>query len=442
MGVQESQAEIIWDAEGERLGRADLAALQLRRLQVTVRRAYDKVEFYRRRMDEQGVRPEDIRSLDDIRLLPFTTKSDLREQYPFGFLAVPLAEVMRLHASSGTTGKPVVAAYTRSDLSAWGSVMARSLAATGVKPQDLVHNAYGYGLFTGGLGFHLGAEELGCAVLPISGGQTRRQVMMLSDLGATVLACTPSYAMVIGETAREMGVDLKKEGRLRVGVFGAEPWSEAMRRAIEELLGLEAYDVYGLTEITGPGVAIECSLHQGLHIHEDYFYPELIDPETGEAVPPGEKGELCLTVLSKEAMPLLRFRTRDLTRLRSEVCGCGRTTVRMDRLSGRTDDMLIIRGVNVFPSDVEAVLLREGSVTPNYQIVVDREHNLDSLTIQVEPAAEVWDKGQAHLEGLSRRLAATVKDYLAVAPKITLAEPGSLPRSEGKAKRVIDRRPK
>lgn len=441
MAVQERRTESSWDVEGERLSRAELEALQLRRLQATVRRAYDKVEFYRRGMDQQGISPEDIRSLADIRLLPFTTKSDLRQHYPFGFLAVPQNEVVRLHASSGTTGKPVVAAYTRSDLAAWGSVMARSLEAAGVGPDDLVHNAYGYGLFTGGLGFHLGAEEMGCAVLPISGGQTRRQVMMLTDLGATVLACTPSYALVIGETAREMGIDLQRESRLRVGIFGAEPWSEAMRRAIEETLGLEAFDVYGLTEITGPGVAIECSEHQGLHLHEDYFYPEIIDPETGEVLPPGEKGELCLTVLSKEAMPLLRFRTRDLTRLRFESCPCGRTTVQMDRLYGRTDDMLIIRGVNLFPSDVEAVLLREGSVTPNYQIIVDREHNLDSLEIQVEPLAEVWSQSAAQLESLAGTLAATVKDYLAVTGKITLVQPGSLPRSEGKAKRVIDRRP-
>ncbi|MHB0871417.1 MAG: phenylacetate--CoA ligase family protein, partial [Chloroflexota bacterium] len=347
---------MFWDQEHETLPRAEMEALQLERLQRKVREVYEKVPFYRRALRERKVGPGDIRSLEDLAKLPFTGKTDFRDNYPFGLLAVPLKEVVRIHGSSGTTGKPTVVGYTRADIDLWSEVMARTLAIGGVTDEDVVQNAYGYGLFTGGLGFHYGAERLGATVIPISGGNTKRQIMLIQDMGSTVITCTPSYSLFLAETARQMGVD-PRDLPLRVGFFGAEPWSYRMREEIEAELGITALDVYGLSEIIGPGVAQECPHKRGLHIFEDHFLPEVVDPETGEPLPDGHRGELVFTTLTKEALPVLRYRTRDITSLHREPCPCGRTLVRMDKVTGRTDDMLIVRGINVFPSQIEAVLL-------------------------------------------------------------------------------------
>ncbi len=431
---------MIWNDEFETLPREALEALQLKRLQQTVERVYATVPFYRRKFDEAGVKPEDIKSLDDLKRLPFTTKDDLRENYPFGMFAVPLKQVVRIHASSGTTGKPTVVGYTRRDIETWSELMARSLAAAGVTKEDIIQNAYGYGLFTGGLGVHYGAEKIGATVIPISGGHSKRQIMIMRDFGATVLTCTPSYALHLAEVAEEMGVD-PKEMNLKVGIFGAEPWTEEMRRQIEETWGIKAIDIYGLSEIIGPGVSIECEEAQkGLHIFEDHFIPEIIDPDTGEPLPPGEYGELVITTITKEAFPVIRYRTRDITRLIKEPCICGRTMVRMDRVRGRTDDMLIIRGVNVFPSQIEEILISTKGVLPHYMIIVDREGTLDTLEVHVEVDEKLFSDEVRKLQQLARRIEQNIKDSIGISAKVKLVEPKSLQRFEGKAKRVVDKR--
>ncbi len=416
-----------------------LRSLQLERLQSVVRRAYERVRPYRLQMEAHGVKPEDIHSLDDIRRLPFTVKNDLRDNYPFGLFASPMEEIVRLHASSGTTGKPIVVAYTREDVEVWTEAMARTLAACGIGRGDVVQNAYGYGLFTGGLGAHYGAERLGATVIPISGGNTDRQIMVMKDFGVTAICSTPSYFVHLIERAAELGVDLR-ELPLRVGVFGAEPWSESMRRHIESSTRIKACDIYGLSEITGPGVASECALQNGLHVFEDFFYPEIIDPETGEVLPEGEEGELVLTTLAKQAMPVLRYRTRDITAFIPGQCRCGRNLRRIRRISRRSDDMFIIRGVNVFPSQVEAALLAVEGTLPHYQIILTREKGLDEMEVQVEVTPEVFSDKIGALERLQARLVEALDQVLGIRVNVRLVEPRAIQRSEGKAKRLIDRR--
>ncbi len=431
---------MIYNIEFETLPREALEAIQLRRLKNTVERVYATVPFYKRKFDEAGVKPEDIKSLDDLRRLPFTTKQDLRDNYPFGLFAVPMENVVRIHASSGTTGKPTVVGYTARDIDTWSELMARALAAAGATRGDIIHNAYGYGLFTGGLGVHYGAEKLGASVIPISGGNTKRQIMIMRDFGATVLTCTPSYALYLAEVAKEMGVD-PKTLKLKAGLFGAEPWSEKMRDEIEEALDLTALDIYGLSEIIGPGVSVEClEAKKGLHIFEDHFIPEIIDPETGEPLPYGETGELVITTITKEAFPVIRYRTRDITSLNPEPCVCGRTHIRMNRVTGRTDDMLIIRGVNVFPSQIESVLMEIEEVEPHYQLIVDREGTLDTLTVLVEVGEQAFSDEVKKLQSLEKKIEKNIKEYLGVSAKVKLVEPKTIARSEGKAKRVIDKR--
>ena len=386
-----------------------------------------------------GLKPEDVRSLDDLRRLPFTYKQDLRDNYPYGLFAVPQAKLARIHASSGTTGKQTVVGYTRSDLKIWGEITARALSAAGVTPEDFVHISYGYGLFTGGMGLHEGATTLGASVIPVSTGNTKRQIQIMQDFGSNCLCCTPSYAMHIAETMRQLGVD-PDSLKLRAGIFGAEPWTEAMRRRIEEMMHIRAYDIYGMSELMGPGVAYECSAQHGMHINEDHFIVEVIDPETGEPVPDGEKGELVFTCISKEALPLIRYRTRDISAVTREKCACGRTFLRMKKPQGRTDDMLIIRGVNVFPSQVESVLLGFDFVTPNYQITVSREGALDSVRIDVEMAPGVAFDTVREVEQHARTLRGAIEQVLNIAATVRLVPPGTLERSEGKAKRVIDTR--
>jgi phenylacetate-CoA ligase len=390
-------------------------------------------------MDKKGFHPKDLRSLDDVRHLPFTEKTDLRDTYPFGLFASPMREIVRLHASSGTTGKPIVVAYNQADVRVWSSVMVRSFAACGVDAGDIVQNAYGYGLFTGGLGAHYGAEALGATVIPISGGNTDRQIMVMKDFGVTVICCTPSYFLHIMERAGELGVDIKQLP-LRVGVFGAEPWTEQMRRHIQEHSGIRAYDIYGLSEIIGPGVGIECEEQSGLHIFEDHFLLEIVDPATGEVLPDGQEGELVLTTLSKQAMPMIRYRTHDITAVIPEPCACGRTIRRIRRISRRSDDMFIIRGVNVYPSQVEAALLEVEGTLPHYQIILTREHGLDQMEVQVEVTPEVFSDKVGALENLHKQLASAIEHTIGLRAKVRLVEPHSIKRSEGKAKRVIDQR--
>jgi phenylacetate-CoA ligase len=431
---------MIWNEEYETLSREKLEALQLRRLKDLVERVYFRVKPYREMMDQAGVKPEDIKTLTDINKLPFTTKNFLRDNYPFGLFTVPLDQVVRVHASSGTTGKPTVVGYTKRDIETWAEVMARSLACAGVQRRDVVHNAYGYGLFTGGLGAHYGAEKLGATVIPISGGQTKRQILIMQDFGSTVLLSTPSYALNMADAMADMGVDATSL-KLRVGIFGAEPWSENMREEVEKKLGLKAIDIYGLSEIIGPGVSMECiEAQHGLHIFEDHFLPEIIDPDTGEVLPIGETGELVFTTLTKEAFPIIRYRTKDITRLIKEPCICGRNFVRMEKISGRTDDMLIIRGVNVFPTQVEHVLVGIEGVEPHYQIIVNREGSLDTMEVQVEVSEKIFSDEIKNLENLSKRIQAEIKDLIGSSCKVTLVEPKTIQRSEGKAKRVIDNR--
>ena len=415
-----------------------LHAVQSARLIRMVKNAYEHVPFYKKKLDAIGLKPEDIHTIDDVRKLPFTVKTDLRDNYPFGLFAVPQSELVRIHASSGTTGKQTVVAYTRHDIDIWAEGAARALAAAGATKEDRIHVSYGYGLFTGGLGLHYGTEYMGATAIPVSSGNTKRQVQIMQDFGSNFLCCTPSYAMFIGETVRDMGIDPKTLA-LRGGLFGAEPWTDNMRREIERLLDIKAYDIYGLSEIAGPGVAYDCEMQNGLHINEDNFYPEVIDPDTLEPLPDGEYGELVFTCIGKEALPLIRYRTRDICAITHEMCACGRTTVRMTKPKGRSDDMLIIRGVNVFPSQVEHVLLELG-MDPNYLILVDRQNNLDTMEVQVEMNAKLFSDTVRELEGTEKRIEAALQSTLNVHARVRLMEPGTLPRSEGKAKRVIDNR--
>jgi phenylacetate-CoA ligase len=419
------------------LPREQLRQLQRQRLQAVVRRAWHYQALFRKRMEERGLRPDDVKGLDDAGRLPFTVKADLRDTYPFGLFASPMEEVVRLHASSGTTGKPIVVAYTQADIEVWKEVMVRTFAACGVHRCDVIQNAYGYGLFTGGLGAHYGAEALGATVIPISGGNTERQLMVMQDFGVTVICCTPSYFLHLLERAREAKLDV---GRLRVGVFGAEPWSDAMRERIQSESGIRAQDIYGLSEIIGPGVGSECLQQQGLHIFEDHFLPEIIDPASGAVLPDGAEGELVITTLSKQAMPMIRYRTRDITTLVPEPCACGRTIRRIKRVARRSDDMFIIRGVNVFPSQVEAALLRVEGTLPHYEIVLTREKGLDQMEVRVEVTPEVFSDKVRALEALHRRLEDALEQVLGIRVVASLVETRSIARSEGKAKRVIDRR--
>jgi len=438
----------LWnDAEGgfhpasapDFLPQTALREVQLRRLRAVVARAYEHVELFRSRLDERGITPDAIQRLEDIQRLPFTVKTDLRDTYPFGLFASPMSDVVRLHASSGTTGKPIVVAYTREDVEVWSEVMARTFAACGMHRGDILQNAFGYGLFTGGLGAHYGGEALGATVIPISGGNTDRQIMLIRDFQVTALCCTPSYFTYMVERARELGVDLR-ELPLKIGIFGAEPWTDGMRKHIEAEAGIKAYDIYGLSEITGPGVASECCAQEGLHIFEDHFYPEIIDPETGEALPDGEEGELVLTTLSKKAMPMIRYRTRDITSIITEPCPCGRTIRRMRRIGRRSDDMFIIRGVNVFPSQIEAALLRVEGTLPHYQIILTRSHGLDQIAVEIEVTPEVFSDKIRGLEEVRKRLAQAIEHIIGIRVELRLVEPRTIARSEGKAKRVIDRR--
>ncbi|MCX7960655.1 MAG: phenylacetate--CoA ligase [Burkholderiales bacterium] len=428
-----------YDPAAETMPRERLAALQLERLRETVKNAYENVPLHRERMKALGLEPGDIRSLDDVAKLPFTLKSDLRDHYPFGLFARPREQLLRLHASSGTTGKPTVVGYTARDLDTWSDLMARSMACGGARPGDVVHNAYGYGLFTGGLGAHYGGERLGTTVVPMSGGATERQVLLIMDFGARVLCCTPSYALAIAEVAEKQGVDLRRS-KLEVGLFGAEPWSEAMRKEIEARLGLKAVDIYGLSEILGPGVACECFEAQaGLHGWEDHFLFEVIDPETGKPLAEGERGELVITTLTKEALPMIRYRTRDVTSVTREPCACGRTHLRIRRITGRNDDMLIIRGVNVYPSQIEAVLVGLPEIAPHYQLVVERRGNLDHLAVEVEAAPGVPADRYGPVAESARH---HIKSMIGITTDVVVKAPGEIPRSQGKAVRVRDLRPR
>jgi phenylacetate-CoA ligase len=428
-----------WNTQMETMSIDEMRKLQGERLKAVVERVYKNVPFYAQKMKYSGVSPDDINSVDDLYKLPFTNKTDLRDNYPFGTFAVGLDDVVRIHASSGTTGKSTVVGYTRSDIEIWSECMARALTNVGVTHKDIVHVAYGYGLFTGGLGLHYGAEKVGAVVIPISGGNTQRQVQLLKDFGATVLCCTPSYALYIADEMKGMGIT-RDDLKLRVGIFGAEPWSEEMRSQIEERLGLKAYDIYGLSEIMGPGVSMDCEKQAGLHIPADHFIAEIIDPETGEVLPEGAKGELVFTCITKEALPLIRYRTRDLSSLNYQKCACGRTSPRMEKVTGRSDDMLIIRGVNVFPSQIESVLMKYIEVEPHYLIVVDRVDNLDTLEIQIEVTPSFFSDEVRKLEELGKRLGGDIQSTLGVSAKIRLVEHKTIQRSEGKAKRVIDKR--
>ncbi len=427
-----------YNEQMETASREELSAIQLERLKKTVKHVYDNVPLYRERMDAAGVRPEDVKTLDDLCRLPFTSKQDLRDTYPYGMFAVPMDDVVRLHASSGTTGKQIVVGYTEGDLDIWNEICARALVAAGGTKSDKVHISYGYGLFTGGLGLHGGATKLGATCIPVSSGNTARQITILQDFESDILCCTPSYAMYLGEEIEKAGVD-PKSLKLRAGIFGAEPWTEEMRRQIEEKLAIKAYDIYGLTEIMGPGVAYECECQKGMHVNEDHFIIEIINPETGEHMPDGEQGEIVFSCITKEAFPLLRFRTKDIGVITHEKCKCGRTFVRMSKPRGRTDDMLIIRGVNVFPSQIETVVLRMG-YAPNYQLIVDRVNNLDTLEVRLEMTPELFSDVTSELENTQRKISAQLRDLLGLSAKVTLVAPGSITRSEGKAVRIIDHR--
>jgi phenylacetate-CoA ligase len=429
---------MIWNETKECMSRDELHTLQSARLKKMVSHVYHNVEFYRKKMQQMGLEPGDIGSIDDLNKLPFTTKNDLRDNYPFGLFAVPQSEVVRIHASSGTTGKATVVGYTRKDIDIWQECVARVLAMAGVGPHDKIQVAYGYGLFTGGLGLHYGAENLGATVIPMSTGNTQKLITMMEDFGATAIACTPSYLLHIAETLEEAG-KLDKI-HLKAAICGAEPWTENMRKQIEEKLKINAYDIYGLSEILGPGVAADCEYHQGLHVYEDHFVPEVINPETLEPCKEGEVGELVFTTITKEALPLFRYRTKDLTSITYEKCECGRTLARISRFKGRSDDMLIIRGVNVFPSQVEAALLEMGEISPHYMLIVDRVNNLDILEVQVEVEERFFSDEIKQLEGLTQKISKVLQAALGLSVKVKLVEPKTIQRSEGKAKRVIDKR--
>lgn len=431
---------MLFDVSNETMPREDLEALQLRRLKSLVEKVYYNVPFYQNRFNEMNLRPEQIRSLSDLKYLPFTEKQDLRNNYPFGLFAVPRDNVVRVHASSGTTGKATVVGYTQRDVNTWAELMARSLMCAGASRRDIVHNAYGYGLFTGGLGMHYGVERLGATILPISGGGTRRQVMLMRDFGSTILCSTPSYALFLYESIIAAGMSID-DLKLHTGIFGAEPWSEKMRAEIESKLRIKALDIYGLSEIMGPGVGMECcDAQDGLHIWEDHFLIEIIDPETGEQLPLGETGELVITTLTKEAQPLIRYRTRDITRIDAIPCRCGRTHRRITRIQGRSDDMLIIRGVNVFPQQIETILLETQGVAPHYQLILTREGSLDMLEVKVEVDEKMFSDEIKHLQRIEAKIQKNIKEFLGVTAKVTLSEPRSIERSEGKAKRIIDLR--
>ncbi len=428
-----------WNPTIECMPREELTSIQNERLIETVKKVYHNVPYYRDKMQKIGIEPGDIKGIEDLSKLPFTTKQDLRDTYPYGMFAVNLSEIVRIHASSGTTGKQTVVGYTRKDIDSWAEVMARTLASAGTDRNSFVQIAYGYGLFTGGLGVHYGAERIGASVIPISGGNTKRQLQIMKDFGTNILACTPSYALYLAEELEEAGIK-KEELKLKAGVFGAEPWSESMRKELEERLGILAIDIYGLSEVIGPGVASECPVKCGLHIQEDHFIPEIIDPDTEEVLPPGSVGELVFTTITKEGLPLIRYRTRDISSLNYEKCECGRTLVRMNRVTGRTDDMLIIRGVNVFPSQIESVLLQMGDTSPHYLLIVDRVDNLDSLEIQVEMTPSLFSDHVRGIEEVEKKIRAEILSTLGINAKVKLVEPKTIERSTGKAKRVIDKR--
>ena len=423
----------------ETASREELEKIQSERLVKTVKRVYDNVPAYRKKMDEAGIKPEDIKTVADLSKLPFTYKQDLRDNYPYGLFACPMSEVVRIHASSGTTGKQTVVGYTKNDLDMWDECAARAIVAAGGSKDDIVHVSYGYGLFTGGLGLHGGATKLGASVIPASTGNTARQLMMFKDFGSTILCCTPSYAMYLADSLEEHGLT-KDDLKLKAGIFGAEPWTPGMRKQIEDKLGIVAHDIYGLSEVAGPGVSFDCECQNGLHINEDHFIPEIINPETGEVLPYGETGELVFTCISKEALPLIRYRTRDITSLNIEKCACGRTLVRMSKVTGRSDDMLIIRGVNVFPSQVESVLLTIKEVAPYYQLVVDRINNLDTLEVRVEMNEQLFSDSVKEISSVESEIRRKLDSVLGISAKVTLVEPFAIERSEGKAKRVIDKR--
>lgn len=430
---------MIWNEKIECATRDEMRNIQSERLRETVRRIYHNVPYYRKKMQQSGITAGDIHGIEDIQKLPFTTKIDLRDNYPFGLFTVPMSEIVRLHASSGTTGKPTVVGYTRKDIQMWAEVVTRSLCMAGVHRNDIVQIAYGYGLFTGGLGLHYGSENLGASVIPISGGNTHKQIQLMEDFGSSVLCCTPSYALNIAEVMKEMKVEIKNL-KLRVGVFGAEPWSEAMRKEIETKLGIKAIDIYGLSEIVGPGVSCECDHQCGMHINEDHFFPEIIDPETLQPLAVGEIGELVFSTISKEGIPLIRYRTRDLTRLIYDKCACGRTLVRMEKCKGRSDDMLIIRGVNVFPSQVETVLLNMSEVEPHYLLIIDREGSLDLMTVMVEVQEQFFSDEIKKLQELRMKITRNLESILGISVNVKLVEPKTIERTAGKAKRVIDNR--
>lgn len=430
---------MIWNKEAECMRVEEREKLQLERLKAVLKRAHKNVPYYQKSFDKAKVKPSDIKSLKDISKLPFTAKTELREGYPFGFFAVPPKQIIELHTSSGTTGKPTVSGYTRNDIAIWGEVMARALTMCGATKDSIIQNGYGYGLFTGGLGVHYGGQTIGATVVPVSAGQTKRHLDIMQDFGSTILTCTPSYALYLTEAAEEAGINIKKL-KLQAGCFGAEVWTDRMRDEIEKRFHLIALNIYGLTEIIGPGVAQECDQKNGLHIAEDHFYPEVISPETLEPLPDGEKGELVLTTLTREGMPMIRFRTRDVTTLRRERCKCGRTVVRMDRITGRTDDMLKIRGVLIFPSQIERALLEVKGVEPHYQIIVTRPQHLDEIEVQVETSKKLFSDEVKHLEEVRDKIEKRIESTIGLRVKVTLVEPKTLPRSEGKAKRVIDKR--
>lgn len=430
---------LYWNPSYECISRSKMIEVQTERLKSTVNRVYCNVPFYRERMQKAGIEPGDIKSLEDLKKLPFTNKEDLRDTYPYGMFAVPMSDIVRIHASSGTTGKQTVVGYTRGDLDAWSEVVARSLCSAGANKESIVQVAYGYGLFTGGLGLHYGAEKIGASVIPISGGNTKRQLMVMKDFGSTILACTPSYALNMAETMEEMGIrtsDLK----LKAGIFGAEPWSDNMRKEIEERLGIMAIDIYGLSEIMGPGISVDCTYRNGLHIQEDHFIPEIINPQTLEVLPEETTGELVFTTITKEGIPLIRYRTHDVSTLKYKKCECGRTLARMSKVTGRSDDMLIIRGVNVFPSQIESVLLETGETAPHYLIMVDRVDNLDILEIWVEMSQNLFSDKVRKIEELEVKIRKDIISTLGIHAKVRLLEPKTIERSEGKAKRVIDKR--
>ncbi|QGY47445.1 AMP-binding protein [Maribellus comscasis] len=430
---------MIWNKKIECASRDEMAAIQSERLLSTVKRIYHNIPSYRAKMQEKGILPGDIKSVENLKDLPFTNKTDLRDNYPFGMFTVPMSEIVRLHASSGTTGKPTVVGYTRNDLQMWAEVVTRSLCMAGVHKNDIVQVAYGYGLFTGGLGLHYGTENLGATVIPISGGNTKKQIQLMQDFGSSVIACTPSYALFLSEALQEMGID-PESLNLRVGIFGAEPWSENMRKEIEAKLKIKAIDIYGLSEIVGPGVSCECTHQAGMHVNEDHFIPEIIDPENLQPVQPGEIGELVFSTVSKEGIPILRYRTRDLTRLIYDKCECGRTLVRMEKCMGRSDDMLIIRGVNVFPSQIESVLLEMSETEPHYLLIVERQGTLDILKIMVEVQEQFFSDEVRELEALRKKIRNNIQSTLGISVDVKLVEPKTIERTAGKAKRVIDNR--